>query len=151
MPVFVDTNLLVYRYDTTEPDKQRWAERWLDHLWTEGTGRVSVQVLQELYSSLTRKLDLPMEAAEARSVVRSLLSWDPVPVEARTIEGAWLLHDRYSLSWWDALIVSAAQIAGCRHLLTEDISHGQDLDGVRVVDPFQTGPGELAMMKPSPR
>ena len=144
MPVFVDTNVFVYRYDTTEPAKQRQAEHWLDHLWTERTGRLSIQVLQELYSSLTRKLDHPMKPAEARTVVRSLLSWDPVPVDPRTIEGAWLLQDRYSLSWWDALIVSAAQIAGCRHLLTEDLSHGQDLDGVRVVDPFRAGPEEIS-------
>jgi predicted nucleic acid-binding protein len=151
VPVFVDTNVFVYRYDTTEPAKQRQAEHWLDHLWTERTGRLSIQVLQELYSSLTRMLDHPMESAEARTVVRSLLSWDPVPVDPRTIEGAWLLQDRYSLAWWDALIVSAAQIAGCRQLLTEDLSHGQDLGGVRVVDPFRAGPGELAVVQPSPR
>jgi predicted nucleic acid-binding protein len=143
VPVFVDTNLFVYRFDTTEPGKQRRSERWHEHLWRERTGRLSVQVLQELYSSLTRKLDQPMEPAEARTVVRSLLSWDPVPVDPRTIEGAWRLEDRYSLSWWDALIVSAAQIAGCRHLLTEDLSHGQDLDGVQVVNPFQVEPGDL--------
>jgi hypothetical protein len=53
-----------------------------------------------------------MEPAEARTVVRSLLAWGPVPVDPRTIEGAWRLEDRYSLAWWDALIVSAAQIAG---------------------------------------
>lgn len=140
MPVFVDTNVFVYRFDTTEPDRQRSAERWLEHLWVEGTGRLSIQVLQELYTTLTRKLDHPLERGEARSVVRSLLSWNPVPVDRRTIEGAWLLEDRYSLSWWDALIVSAAQVAGCRRLLTEDLSHGQDLDGVRVTDPFRAEP-----------
>lgn len=143
MPVFVDTNVFVYRFDATEPEKQSRAERWHKHLWRERSGRLSVQVLQELYSSLTRKLGEPMEAAEARTVVRSLLSWNPVPVDPRTIEGAWRLEDRYSLSWWDALIVSAAQIAGCRHLLTEDLSHDQDLEGVRVVDPFQVEPGDI--------
>lgn len=143
MPVFVDTNLFVYRFDTTEPEKQRRAEHWHELLWRERTGRLSVQVLEELYSSLTRKLDHPMEPAEARTVVRSLFVWDPVSVDPRTIEGAWRLEDRYSRSWWDALIVSAAQIAGCRHLLTEDLSHGQDLDGVQVVDPFRVEPGEM--------
>jgi predicted nucleic acid-binding protein len=143
VPVFVDTNLFVYRFDTTEPEKQRRAEGWHELLWREHTGRLSVQVLQELYSNLTRKLDHPMEPAEARTVVRALLAWGPVPVDPRTIEGAWRLEDRYSLSWWDALIVSAAQIAGCRHLLTEDLSHGQDLGGVRVVDPFRVEPGEI--------
>lgn len=144
MPVFVDTNLLVYRFDTTEPEKQRRAELWHEHLWRERSGRLSIQVLQELYSSLTRKLDVPMEAAEARTAVQALLAWNPVPVTARTIEGAWRLEDRYSLSWWDALIVSAAQIAGCRHLLTEVLSHEQELDGVRVVDPFRVAPSELS-------
>lgn len=143
MPVFVDTNVFVYRFDETEPDKQRRAERWHEHLWRERTGRLSVQVLEELYASLTRKLDHPMDPAEARTAVRSLLAWDPVAVDSHTIEGAWLLEDRFSLSWWDALIVSAAQIAGCGHLLTEDLSHGHDLDGVRVVEPFRMEPGEL--------
>ncbi len=143
MTVFVDTNVVVYRFDTTEPEKQDRAEHWHEHLWRFRTGRVGVQVLEELYSSLTRKLDQPMPAAEARTVVRSLSAWNPVPVDVRTIEGAWRLQDRFSLSWWDALIVSAAQVAGCRHLLTEDLSHGQELDGVQVVDPFQTEPGEL--------
>lgn len=143
MPVFVDTNVFVYRFDASEPDKQHRAQRWLEHLWRERTGRLSIQVLQELYTTLSRGLDHPMEPGEARSVVRSLLAWDPVPVDPRTIEGAWLLEDRYSLSWWDALIVSAAQVASCEHLLTEDLSHGQDLDSVRVVDPLRVEPGEL--------
>lgn len=144
MPVFVDTNLLVYRFDTTEPEKQAQAEVWHEHLWRERTGRLSIQVLQELYSSLTRKLDAPMKPAEARTAVRALHAWNPIPITARTIEGAWRLEDHYSLSWWDALIVAAAQIAGCRHLLTEDLSHGQDYDGVRVVNPFRVTPGEFA-------
>jgi predicted nucleic acid-binding protein len=143
VPVFVDTNVFVYRFDNTEPAKQRRAEVWLDHLWSEGSGRVSVQVLQELYSSLTRKLDHPMEPAAARAVVRSLFAWGPTAIDRRTIEGAWHLQDRYSLSWWDGLIVPAAQITGCRHLLTEDLSHGQEIDGVRIVDAFEVEPGRL--------
>lgn len=142
MPVFVDTNVFVYRFDTSEPEKQRRADLWVDHLWTEESGRLSIQVLQELYASLTRKLGRPMDPPEARDAVRALLAWKPVAVEPATIEGAWLLTDRYSLSWWDALIVAAAQVAGCRSLLTEDLPHGEVLDGVRVIDPFQVRPGE---------
>lgn len=140
MRVFVDTNVLVYRYDTSEPGKQRRCERWLKHLWAEGTGRVSVQVLQELYVNLTRKLDSAMESSEAQQVVRSLFAWSPIPVDPATIEGAWRLQESYSLSWWDALIVAAAQSGGCSVLLTEDLSHGQMLDDVRVVDPFREEP-----------
>jgi predicted nucleic acid-binding protein len=142
-PVFVDTNVYVYRFDTTEPEKQRRCEAWLRHLWRERSGRVSIQVLQELYPNLTRKLDHPLSPAEARGIVRSLYAWDPVPVDRRTIEFAWNLQDRHSLSWWDALIVAAAQAAGCPYLLTEDLNHDQDLDGVRVVDPFRVEPTDL--------
>lgn len=142
-PLFVDTNVLVYRFDITEPDKQRQCERWLDSLWSEGTGRLSIQVLQELYATLTRKLDHPLEPVEAQTIVRSLFSWRPVVIDRATIEGAWRLQESYSLSWWDALIVAAAQVAGCPFLLTEDLSHGQVLDGVRVVDPLRAEPGDL--------
>ena len=148
MPVFVDTNVFVYRFDLTEPKKQRRAELWLDHLWSEGAGRVSVQVLEELYASLTGKLGHPMDPTEARTVVRSLFAWDPVIVDRKMIEGAWLLQDRYSLSWWDGLIVSAAQVTGCGHLLTEDLSHDQDIDGVRIVDPFEVEPGHRPLTEP---
>jgi len=143
-PVFVDTNVFVYRYDHTEPEKQNRCERWLQHCWAERTGRLSIQVLQELYVTLTRKLAHAMEPADARTVVRSLFAWKPATVGPRTIEGAWRLQQSYSLSWWDALIVAAAQGEGCFFLLTEDLSHDQVLDGVRVVNPFRVLPGELA-------
>lgn len=142
-PVFVDTNVHIYRFDSTDPEKQRRCEAWLRHLWSERSGRVSIQVLQELYPNLTQKLDHPLPPAEARSIVRSLSAWDPVPVDRRMIDRSWDLQDRHSLSWWDALIVAAAQATGCSHLLTEDLSHDQDLGGVRVVDPFQVEPDQL--------
>lgn len=142
-PVFVDTNVLVYRFDSTEQDKQERCERWIERFWADGTGRLSTQVLQELYVTLTRKLDHPLEPAQAQTIVRSLFAWKPVGVGRATLEGAWRLQEGYSLSWWDALIVAAAQDAGCSFLLTEDLSHGQLLDGVRVVNPFRTEPGDL--------
>ncbi len=142
-PVFVDTNVLVYCFDSAEPEKQRQAELWLRTLWTAGSARISIQVLHELYATLTRKLKRPMDPPEARTVVRGLFAWKPIPIDSKTIEGAWFLQDRYSLSWWDGLIVSAAQLTGCRTLLTEDLSHGQDLDGVRVKNPFKEDPADL--------
>lgn len=143
MPVFVDTNVLVYRFDTTEPDKQARCQDWLQWLWAQGAGRLSVQVLQELYATLTRKLPQALEPAEAQVITRALFAWNPVVVEPSIIEGAWANQERFSLSWWDALIVAAARQAGCAHLLTEDLNHNQDLDGVRIIDPMQVKPGEL--------
>jgi predicted nucleic acid-binding protein len=81
------------------------------------------------------------DAAEAE--VRGLFAWDPVVVDAPVIEAAWRLRKRFDLSFWDALIVGAAKAAGCSYLLTEDLSQGQDLDGVRVVSPFRVAPSDL--------
>ena len=75
-------------------------------------------------------------SSKARSIVRKLMSWQPVSVDEALLERAWLLQDHYSLSWWDALIVAAAQSSNCKVLLTEDLQHGQVFDDVRVVDPF---------------
>jgi predicted nucleic acid-binding protein len=76
--VFVDTNVFVYARDLTEPDKQEAARGWIDHLWDTGMGRVSVQVLNELYVTLTRKLDPGLPASEARADVIDLATWRPV-------------------------------------------------------------------------
>ena len=137
---FVDTNVLVYSRDSSEPAKQVRAEAWLSWLWRSRRGTLSVQVLQEYYATVTRKLASPTSPAEARRHVRSLLAWKPVQVDGRVLGLAWDLEDRFALSWWDSLIVGAAKAAGCKSLLTEDLQAAQDLDGVVVVDPFENDP-----------
>ena len=97
---------------------------------------MSFQVLQELYATLTRGRGLGLDRAAARAIVANYLQWQPIRIDAGMLRRAWLLEERYGLSFWDALIVAAAQVAECPTLLTEDLQHGQDLDGVRVVDPF---------------
>jgi predicted nucleic acid-binding protein len=139
-PVFVDTNVLVYSFDRREPEKLVRAREWLDHLWTARTGRISFQVLQEFYVIVTRKLEPGLDPETARKVVRSLWAWQPMTTDEQTFVAAWGIQDRFKLSWWDALIVAAARSAGCSALLTEDLQHGQSLDGLRVVDPFQVSP-----------
>jgi predicted nucleic acid-binding protein len=140
-PVFVDTNVLLYAVDTTDPEKHRSAAAWRLELWKSRRGRLSFQILQEFYVQAVRKNPLGADAAEAE--VRDLFAWDPVVVDAPVIEAAWHLRKRFNLSFWDALVVGAAKAAGCSHLLTEDLSHGQDLDGVRVVSPFRVAPPDL--------
>lgn len=135
-PVFVDTNVLVYRHDRTDPVKQARAEAWYEFVWRRRLGRLSFQVLQELYATLTRKLAPQFDVQEARALVRDLAAWQPVAADFALLERAWRLESRYSLSWWDAMIVAAAQSAGCRALLTEDLQHGQMFGAVRVIDPF---------------
>ena len=140
LPYFVDTNVLVYARDVRDASKQEAAERWLRTLWAAHSGRVSVQVVSEYYRVVTEKLKPGLDRAEARADVYSLMVWRPLPVDRAVIEGAWIVQDRHGLSWWDSLIVSAAQMAGCAYLLTEDLEHERLFDGVRVIDPFRTAP-----------
>jgi predicted nucleic acid-binding protein len=143
VPVFVDTNVLVYARDASEPDKQPRALAWIEYLWGSQTARLSYQVLQEYYATTTRKLKPGLSPEGARADIRDLLAWRPVPVGAEVLEAGWLAEDRFGLSCWNTLIVAAARITGCEHLLTEDLQHGSDLDGLRVVNPFRTQPGSL--------
>jgi predicted nucleic acid-binding protein len=139
-PIFVDTNVLVYARDASEVEKQPRAEAWMRHLWATHQGYLSQQVLHEFYVTVTRKLDPGLSPEVARQDVRALLAWEPLALDAQTMEGAWDLEDRHSLSWWDALIVSAARVARCSVLLTEDLQDGYDFDGVRIVNPFLNPP-----------
>ena len=135
--VFVDTNIFVYRQDALDPVKQSRAEDWLRLLVHRRCGRLSFQILQELYSTLTRKLKPGIPAARAQQIVRDLIVWQPVTTGLATLERAWFLQERYSVSWWDALIIAAAQSCECRALLTEDLQHGQIFGEVQVINPFE--------------
>lgn len=141
--VFVDTNVLVYNRDASEPEKQKQAMAWMTHLWREQTGRLSFQVLNEFYVTVTSKFQPGMDPQSAREDVRSLLSWNPIPINTGVVEGAWPIQDRYRLSWWDALIVSAAQVSDCRYLLTEDLQENQKLENMEVINPFHSHPESI--------
>ncbi len=142
-PVFVDTNVLVYSRDARVGAKQQRARDWLAFLWDTRRGRVSRQVLQEYYVTVTRKLRPGLPTGEARSDVRALFHWLQAVDPALLVESAWAFQDRCALSFWDALIVGAAQSMGCGFVLSEDLSAGQKLEGIRVVNPFATRPSEL--------
>ncbi|MEX2471317.1 MAG: PIN domain-containing protein [Gemmatimonadota bacterium] len=135
--------MLVYVRDATEPDKQRRAAEWMAALWETRAGRLSTQVLQEYYVTLTRKLDPPRSRDEAREDVGALRAWQPLSVDDEVMELAWDVEDRWGLSWWDALIVAAAARSGCGWLLTEDLQDGQEILGLRVVNPFRTDPAAV--------
>jgi predicted nucleic acid-binding protein len=141
-PIFVDTNVFIYALDARDRQKQAAARAWRDELWKSRRGRTSFQVLQECYAQLIRLW--PNKRDEARAEARDLLAWRPVAVDTEILERSWKIQDRYHLSFWDALIVSAAKSAECRHLLTEDLQAGQELDGVMIVNPFETTPSFLS-------
>lgn len=141
--VFVDTNVLVYSRDSTEPDKQRQAQNWLRELWQRQQGCLSFQVLHEYYVTVTQKLDPGMNPLEARADIQSLLSWTPVVSSQSLLEAAWRIEDRFKASWWDGLIIAGAQISAARYLLTEDMQPGMDFEGVTVINPFALSYSDL--------
>ncbi len=139
--VFVDTNVLIYALDRADLKKQERARAWRTKLWERKCGRISFQVLQEFYANVVRKW--PSASELARSEIRNLLAWRPVIADIELLERGWKIQDRYHLAFWDALIIAAAKSSSCHFLLTEDLQAGQDLDGIIVIDPFQTQPSSV--------
>lgn len=133
---FVDTNILVYARDGNEPVKQEFAAEVLRVLWKERTGRISPQVLQEYYVTVTRKLKPGLSAAEARQDIRDLLAWRPKPVSSSLLESAWEIEDEKGLSWWDSLIVASALHCGVTSLLSEDMQDGLLIGTLQIINPF---------------
>jgi len=134
--IFVDSNIFVYARDASEKRKQPIAEEKLQQLWGDRSGRISAQVLNEYYVTVTRKLDPGLTPVEAQSDVRSLAAWKPLPVDSNLIQDAFEIEGRYGLSWWDSLIVAAAETLGCERILSEDLSRDQRYNGIEVINPF---------------
>lgn len=132
--VFLDANILLYSVsgDPAEAGKREAARTLL-----AGAGwGLSVQVLQEFYVNLVRPPACAMSHADAVTAIRELLRRPTVPTDTALVLEALRLKARYQISYWDAAIVAAARTLGAATLYSEDLNHGQDYDGVRVVNPF---------------
>ena len=138
--VFVDTNVLVYAYDSSAGIKNREARKILADLWASGLGVLSTQVLQEFFVTVTRKLPKFMDPGIARNVVRDLLNWEVVTVDGDTILDAIDLYRSQGWSFWDSLIIAAAGKGGCTLLLSEDLLSGQRVGKVTIRNPFELQP-----------
>ena len=131
---FLDSNVLLYTDDRANPDKQRRAIQVLAELKRTRSGVVSLQVLQEYFTVVTRKFGVSDD--DARSKVELFAAFEVVEPGPDDIFAAIDLHRLRRLSYWDALVVHTARRAGCQILLSEDLQHGQVIDGVRIVNPF---------------
>jgi predicted nucleic acid-binding protein len=134
--VFVDTNVLIYAHDLDAGSKHDRAAAILSDLWENENGIVSVQVLQEFYVNVTRKISAPLTPALARGVIRNYLAWQIAPNDPSTVLSASEIAERNQISFWDALIVASASNAGADRILSEDLNHGQMIEGVVIENPF---------------
>ena len=134
---FVDTNILMYAHDTSAGEKHERARALVEELWRERTGVLSTQVLQELSVNLRKKVRRPLDAKATRDVVADYLTWHVIVNGGDSILEAIDLESRYQISFWDALVIQAAQLSGAEVLYSEDLSDGQTYGSVQVINPLR--------------
>jgi predicted nucleic acid-binding protein len=133
---FVDTNILIYAHDRSAGLKHERARQLVERLWTSGQGVLSTQVLQELCINLRRKIARPLAVEEIRQLVQDYLSWEIVVNAPASVLQALAIEARYKMSFWDSLILQAAESSGAAILYSEDFATGQKYGAVQVVNPF---------------
>ena len=133
---FVDTNILLYAHDRSAGPKHHRARQLLEQLWQSGQGVLSTQVLQELCLNLRRKVTPPLSATEVHNLIADYLAWEIVTNSPESVLRALELGTRYRTSFWDALILHAAETAGADVLYSEDMAPGQSYGSVKVVNPL---------------
>jgi predicted nucleic acid-binding protein len=133
---FVDTNVLVYAYDLAAGNKHQLAKELFGSLWEEHSGCLSVQVLQEFYINITRRVPRPLAPEKAAEIIQDLMAWKVYAPQAGDVLAAINLQRHYRLSFWDAMIIQSAAAAGCQTIWSEDLSDSRIYAGLDVRNPF---------------
>lgn len=135
-PAFVDTNVLLYAYDTSAGERHERARDLVARLGRERQGILSIQVLQEFYINAVGKIAVPITPAIARDRVRALSRWPVHSPHAQDVVAAADIAEENTLSFWDAMIIRSAEEMGCPILWSEDLNPGQRVRGVEIANPF---------------
>ena len=136
MPAFVDANILIYAEDRDAGSKHAIARDLVAELWESGEGVLSVQVLQEFFVTVTRKLPRPLAPDEAFAIVEQYLAWRVVENTGPLLLAGIRLASALKVSFWDALVIEAARMERCDRLWTEDLNHGQRIGDLTITNPF---------------
>ncbi|MBI5196245.1 MAG: PIN domain-containing protein [Nitrospirae bacterium] len=134
--VFVDTNILVYAYDTSAGEKHKKAVQLMESFWNSGNGIISSQVVQEFFVNVTRKMSKPLDVLTAKEIVKDLLKWNTIIVNGEIILEAIEIQRKHKYSFWDAVIIESAVRGGVVLLLSEDLTDGQIIKGVKIKNPL---------------
>jgi predicted nucleic acid-binding protein len=137
VPSFVDTNILVYAEDRDAKEKHAVSRDLVVQLWNTRDGVLSVQVLQEFYVTVTRKLKRPLTSSKALEIVEEYLTWTVVENTGHLLTEAIVLQQKAQLSFWDAMVVRAAIEANCKYLYSEDVNVDRRYGSLIVVNPFK--------------
>lgn len=133
---FVDANILIYAHDRSAGEKHTQAVGLLKQLWQERAGCLSIQVLQEFYVNVTRKVAQPLTPEAAAQIIADLSVWEVHSPNASDVISAIQLQTRYGLSFWDAMILISAQQLDCATVWSEDLNAGQLFGSAAVRNPF---------------
>jgi predicted nucleic acid-binding protein len=136
--VFLDTNIIIYAYDVSAGDKHEIARKIMVDLWDSGLGVISTQVLQEFFVNITQKIPKPLDKRLTKDILSDLLKWDVVVNDGESILEAVEILLKYGYSFWDSLIIEAAIRSGSEVLLSEDLTHGQKINGLTINNPFKS-------------
>ena len=132
---FVDSNVLIYAYDSEAGIKHRIANGVLRELWEQRLGVLSTQVLQEFYVNVTKKISKPISKSKARLFVESYMGWCAETTTAE-VATAFRIEDEARVNFWDALIIASALKRGATRILSEDLNAGQRIAGIVIENPF---------------
>lgn len=133
---FVDTNILVYAHDRSAGEKHVRARALLERLWHSGSGCLSVQILQEFYVSVTRKVPKPLTSQTAAAIIEHISKWRIHSPCAGDVLEAIKIQQRYGISFWDAMVIRSAETLGCEVIWSEDLNPGQVYLNVKVINPL---------------
>jgi len=134
--VFLDTNIIVYAHDRSSGEKHMVAREIVDYLWGSKKGVISVQVLQEFFVCITKKIKKPLLIKNARVILEYLSTWDVVVNDKYITLKAIDLQEKYQFSFWDSLVIQAAIQGGAGILLSEDLPDGQFVKDLKILNPF---------------
>jgi len=135
---FLDTNVFVYTFDDTDPEKREMSRDWVRSALLSGRGIISTQVVQEFIAVATRKFASPLTTVETRDYLKAVLA--PLCQHFPSLAGyetALRIREETGYSWYDSLIVAAAVDTGCRWLISEDLADGQKVGAVTILSPFK--------------
>ena len=134
--IFLDSNIIIYAYDKSDPERQKKAQQILKEAFQNENGILSSQVCSEFFVVVTRKIKNPISSMDAKTIIASLSFLQVEEIDLPLVKRAIETHIQFKISYWDSLIVSTAERAGCTIILSEDLNHGQIINGVEINNPF---------------